>query len=116
MVPMASPKAPVGWLTLNALAWIFTNFLGAIAFLFFASQTWIEPELRGEDVGREGDAVVWFGTALPVAFACLLLDVVMVVLAVRVGIARKQWSPFLVAGGIGIGWAVTIRIDVAPRF
>ena len=104
------------WLATNALAWISFNVLAAVIYLHFASKTWIEPELRGEGVGREGDAVVWFGTAFPIALSCFLADIVMLVLAIRIGARTKQWSPLIVARGIGLGWAGAMTIDLARRF
>ena len=116
MRAMGVPKSRSVWFTLNALAWIVTNALGAAAFLHFASQTWIQPELRGEDVARDGDAVVWFATALPFALACLLADLVMLALAVRIGVIQKRWSPLMVAGATGVVWAVAMAVDVTHRF
>lgn len=113
---MSAPPAPRRWLTVNAASWIITNGLGALAFLHFASKTWIEPELRGEDVARDGDAVVWFATALPFALACLVADVVMIVLAIRLGLRRRVWSPLVVALCIGLGWALAMAVDVSRRY
>ena len=62
--------------------WIATNALGAVAFIYSASKTWLEPELRGENVARGGDAFVWFLSALPILLLFVITDIVWVSFAV----------------------------------
>lgn len=52
------------------------NIIGAAAYVWLSSLTWLEPELRGEDVARAGDAMVWAMTALPVLVGFALADLV----------------------------------------
>jgi hypothetical protein len=104
------------WIVANALAWLVTNTLGAIAYLWLASKTWIEPQLRGEVVGRAGDALVWGTTALPVALIFLLANLGMVGLSIFTGLRAKNWSLLFVAFAIGLGWALVMAIDLRNRF
>lgn len=49
--------------------WLLANAAGAALYLWLASWTWIEPQLRGENPARSGDAFRWAITALPVLLA-----------------------------------------------
>ena len=52
--------------------WALANVIASAAFVYFSSLTWLEPELRGQDVARGGDAFVWMLGAFPVlAFSAL---------------------------------------------
>ena len=55
--------------------WIVANLLGAALYLWLASATSLEPELRGEGVARSGDAMVWGSTALPLLALFIVADV-----------------------------------------
>jgi len=46
--------------------WTLLNVIAAAAFVWLASWTWLEPNLRGEEVARGGDALVWMTGAAPV--------------------------------------------------
>jgi hypothetical protein len=51
----------------NAITiWIVANVLASAIFTHLASWTWLEPNLRGEDAVRGGDAAVWMFGAFPV--------------------------------------------------
>jgi hypothetical protein len=56
--------------------WIVANLFGATIYTLLASLTWIEPELRGEEVARAGAAIVWASSALPVLIAFVVADLV----------------------------------------
>jgi hypothetical protein len=47
-------------------AWTLLNVVAAAAFVWLASWTWLEPNLRGEEVARGGDALVWMTGAAPI--------------------------------------------------
>lgn len=64
--------------------WLLANLAGAMGYLWLASRTWIEPELRGEDVARGGDAIIWGMTALPV--------LITFVIANFIGSWRRHWD------------------------
>ncbi|MEG3147017.1 hypothetical protein U1839_20390 [Sphingomonas sp. RT2P30] len=82
------------------------NAIGLVLFLWFASQTWIEPELRNEVVARGGDALVFMGTALPVLVLFSLADFYWLW---RRLIARRWYSAMLV-GVVAIFWMAALRI------
>jgi hypothetical protein len=98
MSERASPFARDRW-------WLLANGLGAMAYLWLSSRTWIEPELRGENVGRAGDAVVWFGTALPVFIGFVVANFVWFLRGARRG-QRRQ--PMMLAA---ILWMAVIGMD-----
>jgi hypothetical protein len=56
------------------------NVAASFTFIYFASWTWLEPNLRGEDVARDGDAIVWVMGAFPVLAASVIADGVWFVL------------------------------------
>ncbi len=99
----------------SARFWVAANIVGATAFLWLASKTWIEPQLRGEDVARGGDAVVWACTALPVLIAFLVLDGVWLTLVV-VRLAKTQaWRSASPLAASAILWLGVICVDIAMR-
>jgi len=59
------------------------NVVAAAAFLYLASWTWLEPNLRGEDVARGGDAAVWALTAFPILLLSAFANVIWLLLAAR---------------------------------
>ena len=63
--------------------WTLINLAGAGAFVWFASWTWLEPNLRGEDVARGGDARIWTTAAAPILGLFLLGNTVWLVLVRR---------------------------------
>ena len=85
--------------------WLAANALGAMAYLWLSSRTWIEPELRGESVGRAGAAVVWFDTALPVFIGFVIADLVWFLRGARRGQSRQ---PVML---VAILWVVVIVVD-----
>jgi len=53
-------------LTKNGLTgWVLANVVASAVFVHLASWTWLEPNLRGEDAARGGDALAWAVSALP---------------------------------------------------
>jgi hypothetical protein len=85
--------------------WLVANHLGAATYLWLSSRTWIEPELRGEDVARSGAAMVWFGSALPVLVAFMLTDFVWLIRRLR---DKQSLRPMLLAGFL---WMVVLGVD-----
>jgi hypothetical protein len=81
------------------------NALGVMAYLWLSSRTWIEPELRGESVGRAGDAVVWFGTALPVFIGFVIADYIWFLRRVERG---QRPQPMML---VAILWVVVFVVD-----
>lgn len=79
--------------------------LGAMAYLWLSSRTWIEPELRDENVASAGAAVVWFGTALPVLIGFLLADFVWFIRRVWQG---QNLQPMLLAVVL---WVAVLGLD-----
>ncbi|HVV70759.1 MAG TPA: hypothetical protein VHI52_04550, partial [Verrucomicrobiae bacterium] len=46
--------------------WALANVVASAAFVWLASWAWLEPNLRGQEVARGGDALVWMLAAAPV--------------------------------------------------
>lgn len=64
-------------LTSNGLTvWMLANVVASGVFTHLASWTWLEPNLRGQDVARSGDAMIWGLTALPVLATSILLNAI----------------------------------------
>jgi hypothetical protein len=40
-------------------AWVVINLVASAMFTYFASWTWLEPNLRREEVASGGDVMVW---------------------------------------------------------
>lgn len=95
--------------------WVGANGLGAIAYLRFASQTWIEPELRGENVGRAGDALIWGITCLPIAAVFLVVDLIWLTGRTRSTAPKERWPSLLPVLAIGAGWFAVLAVDALLR-
>jgi len=64
-------------------AWVAANVVASALFLHFASWTWLEPNLRGEEVARGGDALVWMLSAFPILMVATLANILWLVMAAR---------------------------------
>jgi ABC-type amino acid transport system permease subunit len=84
--------------------WLASNAVGVVAFLHFASLTWLEPELRGEDVARGGDAFVWFVSALPILVIFLVANFVWLGVTIGRSSGTKHWRPTAVACSVLACW------------
>jgi hypothetical protein len=84
--------------------WLIANAVGAAVYVWLSSWTWLEPELRGQDVARAGDAMVWAMTALPVLVGFALADLVWLIRRVRTG---QSCQPMLLAALL---WVVILGI------
>ena len=62
-------------------AWVAANLVASAVFLHFASWTWLEPNLRSENVARGADAVVWMFSAFPVLLIAALANLLWFILA-----------------------------------
>ena len=91
--------------------WVLVNLAASSAFIYFASWTWLEPNLRGEDVARGGDAIIWVMAALPVLAVSVIADGVWFVLIARERTKRGvSWPiPFLVI--IVALWAAAVILN-----
>ena len=78
--------------------WVVINLAASAAFTYFASWTWLEPNLKGEDVARDGDVLVWAMGALPVLAVSLIGDGVWLMLIARERARQRvSWPvPFIV--------------------
>jgi hypothetical protein len=99
----------------SARFWIAANVVGAAAYLWIASKTWIEPELRHEAVARGGDGVVWTLTALPVLIAFLVVDLLWLALVVRQMAMTRTLRSAAPMAAMGLLWLDAIFIDLAMR-
>jgi hypothetical protein len=84
--------------------WLVANVIGAAAYVWLSSWTWLEPELRGKDVGSAGAAMVWAMSALPVLVGFALVDLVWLIRRLRSG---QSLQPILLAAPL---WAVVLGI------
>jgi hypothetical protein len=91
--------------------WLIANLMMASLFLLLASRTWIEPELAGVPGASGGAGVVWFVTALPVAGAAALVNLVAVVWALAFRIKHFAWPASSVAWFGLLVWLAAIVLD-----
>jgi hypothetical protein len=91
--------------------WLAVNAVGLVAFLYLASETWREPELRGQEVATAGVAFVWALSALPVLFVFFVIDVVWLSRAIALGFRSQEWRPTVVAMGAGAIWVGAVVLD-----
>ncbi len=52
------------------------NVLGVIAYLLWASQTWVVPQEKGMNITTPGDALVWGAFSLPLCASFFILNLV----------------------------------------
>jgi hypothetical protein len=91
--------------------WTIINVVAAAAFMHFASWTWLEPNLRGEDVARGGDAVVFMLSAFPIlaiAGICNLVWISLVEVAHRKTAVSRPWPAIIVIATLWIS-ALTVN-------
>lgn len=84
------------------------NILGVIAYLLWASQTWVTPREKGMNINTPGDALVWGAFVLPLFAAFFIVDLVWGSLIMF----HRRWRTgrlWLTAVTI---WTVAIVIDV----
>ena len=91
--------------------WLAVNAVGFVVFLHFASMTWREPELRGQEIAISGVAFVWAVSALPVLLVLFLVDVVWLSRAIALGFRSRDWRPTMVAMGAGAIWVGAVALD-----
>ncbi|MGR4863414.1 hypothetical protein [Caulobacter sp. LARHSG274] len=95
--------------------WVAANLVGVATFLWLASRTWIEPELRGEDVAGGGDAVVWVVTAMPVLAAVFALDLIWCAMVFTKVAKTRTWRALSPLAAMAFLWLCAVLIDLAKR-
>ena len=93
--------------------WIAANILGLALYLYFASKTWIEPELRGENVATGGVAMVWGLSALPILLVFFLADGIWFAMGLARGLKRGDWRTLPALVVVGLVWLGTVWFDFA---
>ena len=92
-------------------AWVVTNVAASSAFTYFASWTWLEPSLRGEEVARGGDAMVWAIAALPVLAVSVIADGVWLVLIARERAKRSAPWPISFLVITAAAWTAALLVN-----
>jgi hypothetical protein len=92
-------------------AWVAANVVASATFLHFASWAWLEPDLRGEDVARGGDALVWMMSAFPVLIGAVFANALWLVLVERERRKTKAAWPVSATVLIAVAWASTLTVD-----
>jgi len=97
--------------TRGLTAWIAANIVASAAFLHFASWTWLDPNLRGQDVARGGDALVWMMSAFPILMVAFLGNLIWFVLVDRE--RRKTGADWPASATILIAviWVCVLAVD-----
>jgi hypothetical protein len=97
--------------TRGLTAWVATNVIASAAFLHFASWTWLEPNLRHEEVARGGDAIIWILSAFPILAVATLSNLVWMLVAARE--RRKSEGPWPTPATIVVAiiWACALTVN-----
>lgn len=91
-----------------SVAVLVLNLLGVIAYLLWASQTWVIPQERGMGTTTSGDALVWGAFVLPLFGAFFIVNLVwgsLIVFQRRWRTGRLWLTAFVV-------WMAAIVVDV----
>ena len=91
-----------------SLAVLALNVLGVIAYLLWASQTWVIPQERGMGTTTPGDALVWGAFVLPLFGAFFIVNLIwgsLIVFQRRWRTGRLWLTAFFV-------WMGAIVVDV----
>jgi len=91
-----------------SLAVLGLNVLGVIAYLLWASQTWVLPQERGMNTATPGDALVWGAFAVPLFAAFFILNLVWGSTIVF----QKRWRTGRLWLTALIVWIVAIAVDI----
>ena len=101
-------------LTKNGLTgWMLANVVASAGFVHVASWTWLEPNLRGEDVARGGDALVWALGAFPVLALSALANAIWFAFASQ---ERRRNGEAWPAPSITVVAAMWISVLVVDHF
>jgi len=96
-------------LTQRHLWWGLANALGIAAFLAFAAQAWIEPELANESGASAGNFILWGVSALPILVIFLLAHLIVAGWALAQKRRERMWVLALTA----TCWIVVAMFDNA---
>jgi uncharacterized membrane protein (GlpM family) len=94
------------------------NLAGVIAYLGFASRSWIEPGHSGNPGALSEGVALWTMTAYPILLAFITINFLWFGFEYFVFMAQKTWRLNLVALAITIAevvaaWAIAMYIDYA---
>ena len=91
--------------------WLVANAVGAVLFLYLASKTWIEPELRNIPGASVGNTISWSLTALLVALLFLLINFTWLVRIILRAVRDKAYLSLVVVSFVGVVWIATAYFD-----
>jgi hypothetical protein len=92
-------------------AWTVVNIAASAAFCWLASWTWLEPNLRGEEVARGGDAIVWMLSAFPVLAVSAAANAVWLALIWRERRQKRGSWPGAAITVIAAIWISALFVD-----
>ncbi len=107
-----SPSVEVNQRSRRSAWWIAGNIVAILLYLYLSSWTWLEPELRGEDVATGGDAVVWALSAFPVLVVAMVMNLAVVVWGAIDRRRRGQWPFASWSWVIVAAWFAAYVIDL----
>lgn len=97
-----------GW-----LRWLAANFIGIGLFLYFAIQTWIEPELADMSGANGGSFIVWGITALPIFVLFMLAHIIAGFRAIKQFTTKRDWRGAMFTAATLLLWTGAILFDNA---
>jgi hypothetical protein len=91
--------------------WVVANAVASAAFTHLASWTWLEPNLRGEDVARGGDALVFMFGAFPVLAVAVLANIIWLAFASTE--RRRSGAPWPISNVtvVAVIWISALVVD-----
>jgi hypothetical protein len=92
-------------------AWTLANIAASTAFIWLTSWTWLEPNLRGEDVARGGDALVWMVGAFPVLAVSAVGNMVWLALVWRERRQKGLTWPVATTTVVAAVWISALIVD-----
>ena len=92
-------------------SWMLANVVASAIFIHFASWAWLEPNLRGEDVARGGDAAVWMFGALPVIAISILANLIWFAFVSRERMKSGAVWPIPIITVVSAIWISALVVD-----
>jgi hypothetical protein len=94
--------------------WVSAEVVASAVFLHLASWRWLEQNLRGREVARSGDALVWTSSAFPILVVATLANLLWRVLMARE--RRKSETPWPISATFLVAfiWACAMTMN-GPR-
>ena len=96
-------------------AFIATNALGLLLYLYFASWIWAPPSEKGL-YGGPGDPIIWVVFAFPFLLGFAVLNFLVFVSALVRAILYMKWRFFFIASFVIFAWCAAYTYDATRQY